>query len=166
MLFSPLHLYLCPVVEVIPTLNTPQTAALLGLGPNSGLRIHASLNYQPQGDAVLDHIFRQDLFSPNYLTVLLGRSSDPKEMYLGEITVGELLQGLENIRRQRKVPVTVLQTLYSLDQHWQVLLDEDGIIGPDGQPILVKTGVDTTPNPNQLTAFFDTGFTFPKFPCA
>jgi hypothetical protein len=164
LLCSPLHLYLCPVVEVTPTSNTPQVAGFLGLGPNSGSRIHASLNYQPQGDTVLDRIFRRNLFSPNFLTVLLGRSSDPAEKYPGDITVGEVLRGLENITRQPQVPVTVLQTLDSSDQHWQVLLDEDGIIGPDGQPILVKTGVQSTPNPNQLTAFFDTGFTYPQVP--
>ena len=139
-------------------------AGFLGLGPNSGSRIHASLNNQPQGDTVLDRIFRQNLSSPNFLTVLLGRSSDPAEKYPGDITVGEVLQGLENITSQPQVPVTVLQTLDSSNQHWQVLLDEDGIIGPDGQPILVKTGVQSTLNPNQLTAFFDTGFSFPQVP--
>jgi hypothetical protein len=160
----PLYLYLCPVVEAIPTSNTPQVAGYLGLGPNSGSRIYTSLNYQPQGESVLDRIFRQDLYSPNFLTVLLGRSSDPGELYPGEITLGVVLRDLRDITHQPRVPVTVLQSAYSLDQHWQVLLDEDGIIGPDGQPILVKTGVQSTSNPNQLTAFFDTGFTFPQVP--
>jgi hypothetical protein len=139
-------------------------AGFLGLGPNSGSRIHASLNNQPEGDTVLDRIFRQNVSSPNFLTVLLGRSSDPAEKYPGDITVGEVLQGLENISSQPQVPVTILQTLDSSNQHWQVLLDEDGIIGPDGQPILVQTGVQSTPNPNQLTTFFDTGFSFPQVP--
>ncbi|KAF8464726.1 acid protease [Russula ochroleuca] len=151
-------------IEVTPTSNTPQVAGFLGLGPNSGSRIHASLNNQPEGDTVLDRIFRQNVSSPNFLTVLLGRSSDPAEKYPGDITVGEVLQGLENISSQPQVPVTILQTLDSSNQHWQVLLDEDGIIGPDGQPILVQTGVQSTPNPNQLTTFFDTGFSFPQVP--
>ena len=177
MLCSLLHLYLCPVVEITPTSNAPalgpQGVGLLGLGPNSGSRIYASLNNQPQGDSVLDRVFQQnfDLFAEaeffrhrNFLTVLLGRSSDPAELYPGDITVSEVLPGLENITNQSQVPVTILQTFESEDQHWQVLLDEDGIIGPDGQPILVTTGVQSTSNPNQLTAFFDTGFSFPQVP--
>jgi hypothetical protein len=138
----------------------------MGLGPNSGSRIYASLNNQPQGESVLDRTFRRYLNPPSwhFLTVLLGRSNDPAELYPGDITVGEVLQGLESITNQPRVPVTILQTLDSEYQHWQVLLDEDGIIGPDGQPILVKTGVQSTSNPNQLTAIFDTGFSFPQVP--
>jgi hypothetical protein len=137
---------------------------LLGLGPNSGSKIHTSLNNQAQGDAVLDRIFRQNVSTPNFLTVLLGRSNDPAEKYPGDITVGEVLQGLENITSQPHVPVTVVQSLDALIQHWQVLLDEDGIIGPNGQPIQVQSGVQSTPNRKQLTAFFDTGFSFPQVP--
>ena len=85
-------------------------------------------------------------------------------MYPGEITVGEVLQGLENITSQPQVPVTVIQAPDAEAQHWQVLLDEDGIIGPNGQPIQVQTGVQSTPNQNQLTAVFDTGFSFPQVP--
>ena len=85
-------------------------------------------------------------------------------MYPGNITVGEVLQGFENITSQPQVPVTVVPALDAEAQHWQVLLDEDGIIGPDGQPILIQTGVQSTPNQNQLTAVFDTGFSFPQVP--
>lgn len=136
----------------------------LGLGPNSGSRIHASLNNQPQGDTVLDSIFRQNISAPNILTILLGRSEDPAEIYPGNITVGEVLQGFENITSQPQVPVTIVTAPDAEAQHWQVLLDEDGIIGPDGQPILIQTGVQSTPNQNQLTAVFDTGFSFPQVP--
>jgi hypothetical protein len=137
---------------------------MLGLGPNSGSSIHASLNNQAQGDTVLDRIFRQNVSTPNFLTVLLGRSNDPGEKYPGDITVGEVLQGLENITSQPQVPVTVLQALDAPGQHWQVLLDEDGIIGPNGQPIQFQSGVQSTPNRKQLTAIFDTGFSFPQVP--
>ena len=140
----------------------------MGLGPNSGSRIYASLNNQPQGESVLDRTFQRyrnlNHLSWHFLTVLLGRSSDPAELYPGDITVGEVLPGLESIINQPQVPVPILPTFESEDQHWQVLLDEDGIIGPDGQPILVRTGVQSTTNPNQLTAVFDTGFSFPQVP--
>ena len=113
---------------------------------------------------MLDNIFQQNISAPNILTVLLGRSNDPAEMYPGNITVGEILQGFENITSQPQVPVTVVQALDSEAQHWQVLLDEDGIIGPNGQPIQVQTVVQSTPNQNQLTATIDTGFSFPQVP--
>jgi len=151
-------------VQVTPTSNTPRVPGTLGLGPNSGSRNHASLNNQPQGDTVLDRIFRQNVTTPNILTILLGRSNDPTKKYPGDITVGEILQGLENITNQPRVPVTALPVSDAVDQHWQVLLDEDGIIGPNGQPIQVQSGVKSTQNRTQLTAMFDTGFSFPQVP--
>ncbi|KAI0294677.1 aspartic peptidase domain-containing protein [Multifurca ochricompacta] len=137
-------------IEVSPSLDNPPVPGILGLGPNAGSRIHTSLNDQPQGNAVLDHIFQQNVSAPNILTVLLGRSNDPAEKYPGDITVGEILPGLENITSQPK--------------HWQVLLDEEGIIGPDGKPIQVQTRVKTTQNQKQLTATLDTGYSFPQVP--
>ena len=113
---------------------------------------------------MLDRIFQQNVSTPNILTVLLGRSNDPAEKYPGEITVGEIIPGMENITTEPKVPVTVDPKKYSLDQHWQALLDANGIIGPDGKPIQIQTSVKGTKNPNQLTAMFDTGFTFPQVP--
>jgi len=138
---------------------------MLGLGPNKGSRIHTSLNNQPLGDTVLDRIFQQNVSSPNILTVLLGRSNDPAEMYPSNITMGNVLQGLEVVTSQPRVPVTSLQPLGATDQHWQVLLDdEDGIVGPDGQPIQVQSKIHGTQNPKQLTAIFDTGFSLPQVP--
>jgi hypothetical protein len=157
-------IFIYHIVEVTSSSDTPPVSGMLGLGPNRGSRIHASLNSQPQGDTVLDRIFQQNLSAPNILTVLLGRSNDPAEKYPGSITVGESLQGLENITSQPREPVTALQPPDSPNQHWQVLLDEDGIIGPDGQPIQVQTRVQGTQNPKQLTAVFDTGFSFPQVP--
>jgi hypothetical protein len=137
---------------------------MLGLGPNSGSRIHTSLSNQPQGDTVPDRIFRQNVSTPNIVTILLGRSNDPAEKYPGDITVGEILHDLENITNQPRVPVTTLPAPDAVDQNWQVLLDAGGIIGPNGQPIQVQSSVKSTQNRNQLTAIFDTGFSFPQVP--
>ena len=60
-------------------------------------------------------------------------------------------------------PVTV-SSFSSGSQHWQTLIDQDGILGPDGQPIAVATSVGKTANGEQLTAVFDTGFTLPQVP--
>lgn len=152
------------LVEVSSSSNIPPVSGFLGLGPNRGSKIHASLKYQPQGDTVLDRIFRQNVSAPNFLTVLLGRSDDPTDKYPGNITVGEILQGLENVTSQSREPVTTLQPPDVANQHWQVLLDEDGIIGPDGQPIQVQTRVKGSQSPKQLTAIFDTGFSLPQVP--
>jgi hypothetical protein len=152
-----------PTVEVTPTSDTPPVPGFIGLGPSSGSAIRASLN-SPSGDPVLDRIFQQNVSTPNILTVLLGRSNDPAELYPGDITVGEILPGMENITNEPHVPVTADPPADSEDQHWQVLIDANGIIGPDGNPIQVQTGVKSTANPNQLTAIFDTGFSFPQVP--
>ena len=153
-----------PTVQVAPSSDLPSVPGMLGLGPNSGSRIHVSLNNQPQGDTVVDRIFQQNVSSPNFLTVLLGRSNDPAEQFPGDITVGEIIPGMGNITAEPKVPVTVDPQSYSEDQHWQVLLDANGIIGPDGKPIQVQTTVQGTANPNQLTAMLDTGYSFPQVP--
>ena len=157
-------LFILPAVQVSPTSNTPSDSGIVGLGPGSGSRILTSLNGQSRGDTVLDRIFQQNVSAPNILTVLLGRSNDPAELYSGEITVGEILPGYENITNEPHVPVTADPPLQSADQHWQVLLDENGIIGPDGNPIQVQTIVQGTQNRNQLTVMFDTGYSLPQVP--
>jgi hypothetical protein len=151
-------------VEVTSSSDTLPMSGILGLGPNRGSRIRASLNDRPQGDTVLERIFRQNASAPNFFTVLLGRSNEPTDKYLGEITVGEILQGLENVTAQSRMPVMTLQPPDAPNQHWQVLLDEDGVIGPDGQPIQVQTRVNSSRNPKQLTAVFDTGFSLAQVP--
>ena len=49
-------------------------------------------------------------------------------------------------------------------QHWQTLLDADGIIGPNGKVVDVTTGVSSTSNDKQLTVVFDTGYSLPQVP--
>ncbi|KAA1469689.1 acid protease [Dentipellis sp. KUC8613] len=152
-------------VQVTPSSSDPQGKGLIGLGPNSGSHIRETLN-SAAGDSVIDSIFRQDKSAPNYLTILLSRASDPTDKFPGQITVGEIVPGYENINNQAKVSVTRLSSRNAGDQHWQVLLDENGIIGPDGQPISVQSQVSSTSNKKQLTAIFDSGFTLPQVPKA
>jgi len=71
---------------------------------------------------------------------------------------------MENITDQPRLAVKTVPSSRSGNQHWQVLLDPDGIIGPDGQPIHYRTKVSSTKNTSQLTAIFDTGFTFNQVP--
>jgi hypothetical protein len=104
------------------------------------------------------------LTTPNILTILLSRSESSIEQYPGEITVSDIVPGMENITNQPQLPVTTNPSSQSSYQHWQVLLDPDGIIGPDGQPIVSQTTVSSTKNASQLTAIFDTDFTFNQVP--
>jgi hypothetical protein len=61
-------------VQVIPDAKNPEGSGVLGLGPVSGSSIFRVLLGQNTGAAVLDRIFLQNLTTPNYLTVNLGRS--------------------------------------------------------------------------------------------
>ena len=139
-------------------------SGLIGLGPNYGSQVHDALN-SSAGDAVLDRIFQQNTSTPNYLTVLLGRSEDKDDDDIpGNITIGEILPGYEAISSQPKLNVTELKLTEQTAQHWQTLLDEDGIIGPNGKVVDVTTGVSSTSNDKQLTVVFDTGYSLPQVP--
>jgi hypothetical protein len=155
------------LVQIQPSSANPEGQGLIGLGPNVGSNIHSALKGELKGDTVLDRIFRQDPSTPNILTILLSRSNDSAEQYSGEITVSEIITGLETITNQPKLTVKTVPSSRSGDQHWQVLLDPNGIIGPDGRPIAVSTKVSSTQSQSRLTAVFDTGFTFNQVPkCA
>lgn len=142
--------------------NNPKGEGLIGLGPNSGSEIHSTLN-NPNGDTPLDRIFRQNTSTPNYLTIYLGRSDDPSDPFPGEITIGQPIKGYENVTRMPKLPVFEVDD--GLSQHWQTLLDADGIIGPDGQPVQVTSHVKNG-GKNRLNAIFDSGFSLPQVPKA
>ena len=151
-------------VSVPPDQNNLVGTGLIGLGPNNGSQVQDALKDQQGGDAVLDRIFQQNTTTPNFITILLSRDDDPGESFPGDLTVGEVLPGFEAITSQPQLPVTTVPIFDTGDQHWQTLLDPNGIIGPDGKAIDVKTGVASTKNPKQLTAVFDTGFSLPQVP--
>jgi len=132
------------------------------------------------GAAVVDRIFRQNTSTPNFISVLLGRYDDPTDTFPGDITIGDIIDGFENISLQSKLEITeggvqdartidfpdfiIVSVLESGSQHWQSLIDENGILGPDGQPIALTTVVDKTANGQALTAVFDTGFSLTQVP--
>lgn len=50
------------------------------------------------------------------------------------------------------------QLTFKIDQHWQALTDKNvGIIGPDGEPIAIKSIVPAAPS-GQLVAVVDSGY--------
>ncbi len=89
---------------------------------------------------------------------------DPTDVFSGEISIGELLDGYSNVESEPKLEVTFVPTDEPTEQHFQILLDEDGIIGPDGKPIPITTEVKQTSNSKQATAILDTGFSLSQVP--
>jgi hypothetical protein len=148
-----------------PSADSPEGLGLIGLGPSSGSRIFETLA-NSAGDPPLDRVFRQDTSIPNFISVLLSRPNDTAEQYTGAMTISEVLPEFQNVSSQTKVPVSVLQSTLSGDQHFSVLLDPNGIIGPDGNPIKVTSNASDAPNHDsrQLQVVLDTGFSLPQFP--
>ncbi|KAI0647783.1 acid protease [Trametes meyenii] len=154
-------------IEVAASSSNRAGTGLMGLGPNTGSQVRESVG-SSSGDPVLDRIFRQNTSTPNYITVLLGRVRDPTDPPNGELTIGELLPGYESVTSQPKLAVSVLESSNSGNQHWQILLDSDGIIGPAGNNVIdefnVETAVKSTSNDKQLTVVLDTGYSLPQVP--
>lgn len=57
-----------------------------------------------------------------------------------------------------------METSGNVNQHWQIHLDESGIIGPDGNVIQFVSGVDSNANRSQPVVILDTGFSLPQVP--
>ena len=149
-----------------PSDASPEGTGLVGLGPSANSNIFVALSNQETGDPPIDRIFRQDTSTPNFVSVLLSRPNDTAEKYVGEITISEVNPQFQNVTNQPKVSVTMLQSKDSADQHFSVLLDADGFIGPDGKPIKTTSNATLAPThpQNQLVAMFDTGTSLPQVP--
>lgn len=147
-------------VQVTPSDSQPENAGLMGLGPWFTSNIWKTLNSSDAKPPV-DNLFSQNKTTPNYLTILLGRSDDPDDQYPGDLTVGEIVDGYEDVLNQPKMNVTWAK---HGNQHWSTLVDPSGILGPDGQPLSVQTRVSSTKNSKQLTTMFDSGYTLPQVP--
>ncbi|KAF8133713.1 aspartic peptidase domain-containing protein [Boletus edulis] len=131
---------------------------LIGLGPSSGSNIRAGGN-SSAANPPLDRIFTSDSSVSPMIAVLLQRSDDPDDPYPGDLAIGEVLTDYKDILNQPQHPVTLAPL--QVGQHWQTLLDVDGIIGPNGKPIKIKTQV-TGAQTQNATVVFDTGFTLPQ----
>jgi len=153
-------------IEVTPAAKKPDGYGLIGLGPSSGSEVLAALNHSAAGDPPIDRIFRQDTSDPSFITILLSRPNDTQEAYTGEMTISQVLPLFQNISSQPRVSVSVLPSNISSAQHFHVLLDPDGIIGPDGNPIKSTSNASLAPShdPRQLQVMFDTGFNMPQVP--
>lgn len=152
-------------VEMTASSSSPDGQGLIGLGPRFGSEVLGALNTSA-GDPPMDRIFSQNTSIPNFISVLLSRPNDTHEAYQGEMTISEVLPLFQNITSQPKVPVSVLQSKISSDQHFSILLDSNGIIGPDGNAIKTTSNASYAPShdSSQLQVVFDTGFSLPQLP--
>ena len=140
--------------------SNPRGEGLIGLGPNSGSRIHQVLN-SANGDTPLDRIFRQNTSTPNILTIYLGRSDDPTDPFPGDLTIGVPIPDYKNVTSMPKL--SVFEVTNGASQHWQAELDVNGVIGPDGQPVKATSHVKGG-DKNRLNVIFDSGFSLPQVP--
>jgi hypothetical protein len=151
-------------VDAIPDDVMLNVQGLIGLGPSSLSNVRHLVN-SSAGNPPLDRIFRQNMTTPNYLTTLLSRETDilpgGTAPVVGQLSIGSVINSYEDIEKQPKLPA--LRDQFGI-QHWQTLMDENGIIGPDGEKITTKTTIEdpTAGTENQYHVVFDTGFTFPQ----
>jgi hypothetical protein len=149
-----------PVVEAPSANATDGASGLIGLGPSSGSNVRFG-GGSAAANPPLDRIFTSNSSVSPFIAILLQRSDDPEEPYPGDLSVGEVLSDYQDIYNQPKHPVTTVSL--SGGQHWQTLLDVNGIIGPNGKPISISTQVTGAKSQN-ATVVFDTGFTLPQVP--
>ncbi|KDQ62634.1 hypothetical protein JAAARDRAFT_54556 [Jaapia argillacea MUCL 33604] len=137
---------------------------LVGLGPNTGSVIRDKMD-SSAGDSMINRIFSQNASTSNFISFILDRQGDPTQPYTGQLTVSEVVPGLENITSMTKISVEKVHKLTDVDQHWQILTDVNGVIGPDGNPIVIKSIAPAAPS-GQLVAVLDSGYTLPQVPRA
>lgn len=169
-------------MEITPDSNNVAGSGLIGLGPAAGSNILSTLN-SSAGSPPLDMIFGQNTSTPNFLTILLNRSDDPDEVYCsmyeysgtpclnflfqpfpGDLSVGEVLPGYDSITSQPKLDVSTVSSSSKSGQHWQTLLDSNGVIGPDGNAISISSVVSGASDKSKATVIFDSGFSLPQVP--
>lgn len=136
---------------------------LIGLGPNSGSSIYKKLDGN-SGNNPINRIFEQTSSSNDYVTMMLSRKGDPGSNITGQFTIGEIVPGFENITSMPQLSIEKVYKVTDVDQHWQIVTDKDnGIIGPDGQPIQYSSIAPKAPD-GTIVGVLDSGFTLPQVP--
>ncbi|KAK0187821.1 aspartic peptidase domain-containing protein [Armillaria mellea] len=126
-------------LQITPDSDHPIGIGIMGLGPTSASAIYYNLTAVSRihcsGPYISTKHFDPELFDMPHGDV------DPTDVFPGKISIGELLDGYSNVESEPKLEVTIVPDVDSLQQRFQFLLDEDGIIGPDGEPIYIITEV-------------------------
>ncbi|KAF5360512.1 hypothetical protein D9756_004880 [Leucocoprinus leucothites] len=149
-------------IQVPPSPRNLEGTGVLGLGPSSGSFILSELSGL-RGAPPLDRLFTANSTTPNYFTILLGRDNDPSTFFSGSITIGSVLPEYSDILSTPKLPIFLEEGSNSHNQHFEVQLDQDGIIGPDKQPVDLGAKL-TLRNGGRINAVLDCGFSLPQVP--
>ncbi|KAH9945767.1 aspartic peptidase domain-containing protein [Amylocystis lapponica] len=116
---------------------------------------------QTLGRTFLSNVFAQNSSSPNMITILLGRASDPEYNTEGVFTIGEYDPELADVANQPQLQRYPNYNNISTPPRWSVVMDGMTV---NGQAFSFNTsGVPGVPAGAQV-AILDTGYTFPPIP--
>ena len=144
-----------------PTLQSNGFQGLLGLGFDATSAVRGKLG-KGAGDTPLSRIFQLNKTTQNFVSLQLNRANDPTDTITGQITVSELVSGNESVTSQTKLWLKDA-FMDSSNQHWAVVTDKDGVIGPDGNTISTESIVRHISG-GKMVAVLDSGFTFSQVP--
>lgn len=133
----------------------------MGLGFDTTSVVRGKLG-KGAGDTPLSRIFQLNKTTQNFVSLQLNRAKDPTDTITGQITVSELVSGYENVTSQTKLWLKDA-FMDSSNQHWAVVTDKNGVIGPDGSTISTDSIVRHISG-GKMVAVLDSGFTFSQVP--
>lgn len=144
-----------------PTLQSNGFQGLIGLGFDAASIVRSNLG-KGVGDTPLTRIFQLNKTTQNFVSIQLDRAKDPTDPITGQITISEVVSGYENITSQPKL---YLKDAFmdSSNQHWAVVTDKSGVIGPGGDDISIESIVPHVSG-GKMVAVLDSGFTFSQVP--
>jgi hypothetical protein len=144
-----------------PTLQSNGFQGLVGLGFDHTSVVRGKLGSGP-GDTPLSRIFQLNKTTQNFISLQLNRAKDPTDTITGQVTVSEVVSGYENVTSQTKLWLKDA-FMDANNQHWAVVTDNNGVIGPDGKTIAGDSIVRHISG-GKLVAVLDSGFTFSQVP--
>ncbi|KAJ7636231.1 aspartic peptidase domain-containing protein [Roridomyces roridus] len=143
-------------------IDVPVGHGVLGVGPSNSSGIFVL--FDSAGNTVMDNLFIANTLADPFITIFLGRFDDPLALdFDGELTIAQTIPGWEAITNEPKLPVTTSAAVTILGQKFQVLLDDNGFLGPDGKPIAVPFNSSVTNSPRP-TVGFDSSSPFSQVP--
>jgi hypothetical protein len=145
-----------------PALQENGFQGLMGLGFDGGSVVRGVMG-NGTGDTPLSRIFQLNKTTQNFMSFQLDRKNDPADTITGQITVSEFVSGYESVASQPKLSVKDVPFLDTSSQHWAILTDKNGVIGPDGNVLSFESIVPHIRG-GQLVAVLDSGFTLSQVP--
>lgn len=144
-----------------PALQSNGFQGLMGLGFDVASVVQSKVGHVA-GDTPLSRIFQLNKTTQNFMSLQLARANDPTDPITGQITISEFISGYESVASQPKL---YLKDAFmdASNQHWAIVTDNNGVIGPDGSDISVESIVPHVSG-GKMVAVLDSGFTFSQVP--